>query len=71
MILNSHQSILRQALLDMAFDNDPITLSNIVRWQLHKGRTPERLASFAVRRLHIGYYDALLAICFLCPELVQ
>lgn len=67
----SHQEVLRVALLDMAFDQDPSTLSNIVSWQLHKGRSPDRLALFAVRRLHIGYYDALLAICYLCPDILN
>lgn len=68
MIQLRHQEILRLALLDMAFDNDATTLTNIIEWQLYKGRSFDRLARFAVNRLSLNYYDTLLALCYLCPD---
>lgn len=67
-ILNSKQNIIRQAIMDLALEDDRSTLTGLLDWEVSKGRSIERLARFAERRLGISYRDACNAICILLPE---
>lgn len=66
--LNSKQNVIRQAVADIAFNQYPQTLMDIVDYELRSGRSIERLAKFGVRSLGFDYETCLNAILHLCPE---
>lgn len=66
-MVKSNQNLFREALLDLAVNNDRAALAKLLRKKYEQRYPLHRLALFAERRLKVNYDQAISAIHLLCP----
>lgn len=67
----TRSNVIRQAIFDLAIDNDHFPLHNLLECELRRGRGIDRLAKFGVRQFGLTYEQVVKALFEMFPEYFQ